>query len=113
MADNTTNSKELLVLSDQEGNYFAIPRDVVEQHRVTGEQKEQIEQLMGSDVSGYGMLAAPNAYGPTASGPAAYGKAHGPAMEGPAMEGPSAAGPAPAASMLIGAYIPEPSGFSY
>ncbi len=52
MANEQT--QEMLVLNDRSGNWYAIPRDVVERHRATGKQKEQIERLFaGDDVSGY------------------------------------------------------------
>jgi hypothetical protein len=51
----TGSTKEALVLSDADGNIYAIPRDIVEAHRVTPEQKAQLEELLGDDVSGYTM----------------------------------------------------------
>ena len=53
MADHTND--EVLVLTDNEGNYFAIPRDTLDQHRLTGEQKAKVEELVGGDVEGYTM----------------------------------------------------------
>lgn len=53
MTDN--RSDKVLILTDEEGNMYAIPRDVVESHRVTGEEKAQLESQLGADVSGYNM----------------------------------------------------------
>ena len=56
MADNTSNTGdtvEALVLTDQSGNYYAIPREIIERFRVTGEKQVQVEELLGQDVSGY------------------------------------------------------------
>ncbi len=55
MADNTKGSDEFLILSDENGNYFAIPRETVEKYKASGEQRDQIEQALGEDVSGYSM----------------------------------------------------------
>jgi hypothetical protein len=47
------NNDEVLILSDGEGIYYEIPREVVEQHRVSDERKAEIEAAAGDDVSGY------------------------------------------------------------
>ena len=94
MADNSTQNKGVLVLSDGAGNYYAIPRNVVQEHLVTGEQRDQIEKALGDDVSGYGMMAGPGAAGPGAAGPGIAGPgAAGPGAAGPGAAGPGAAGP--------------------
>ena len=54
MDTTLVNREETLVLVDQQGTYYAIPRDVVERYRATDEQKVEIESLRGDDVSGYG-----------------------------------------------------------
>ena len=55
MSDQNTRNDEFLLLTDEEGNYFAIPRGTVEQYRAEGEQKERIEKALGEDVSGFSM----------------------------------------------------------
>ena len=121
MADNSTQNKAVLVLSDGAGNYYAIPRNVVEEHRVTGEQRDQIEKVLGDDVSGYGMMmagpgmAGPGAAGPGLAGPGAAGPgmagpgAAGPGAAGPGMAGPGAAGPGLAGPMLSGGFMTIPN----
>ncbi len=47
--------EEVLVLADQQGNHYTIPWKTLEQYRATEDQKSKIEQLLGDDVSGYGM----------------------------------------------------------
>lgn len=42
---------EVLMLVDAEGNYYEIPREIVEKHRVSEERKAEIESA--EDVSGY------------------------------------------------------------
>ncbi len=53
--DNNVNNDDVLLLTDEAGNMYAIPREALERHRVTGEEKAQWEQLAGDDVSGYSM----------------------------------------------------------
>src|SRR5688572_6936744 len=48
------NNDEVLVLSDGEGTYYEIPREIVEQHRVSDERKKEIEAAAEDDVSAYG-----------------------------------------------------------
>jgi hypothetical protein len=50
MADN---SIEALVLSDADGNYYVIPRDVIEQTRVAPEAIESIDAELGVETSGF------------------------------------------------------------
>ena len=122
MSDNSNQNKGVLVLSDGAGNYYAIPRDVVQAHRVTGEQRDQIEKALGDDVSGYGMMAGPGAAGPGAAGPGAAGPgmagpgaagpgAAGPGAAGPGMAGPGAAGPGAAGPGLAGPGVMLSGGF--
>ena len=47
------NNDEVLLLTDGEGTYFEIPREVVEQHRVSEERKAELEAAE-NDVAGYG-----------------------------------------------------------
>lgn len=55
MASDTTRDNEVLVFSDHEGNYYAIPREMVERHKVSDEQKAELQELVGDEVSGYSM----------------------------------------------------------
>ena len=55
MSDQATRNDEFLLLTDENGNYVAIPRATVEQYRATGERKAHIERVLGEDVSGFGM----------------------------------------------------------
>ena len=57
------NTRDVLVLNDREGNWFAIPREVVEQHRATGEQMAEIQKIFGDDVSGSAMAMGSQALG--------------------------------------------------
>jgi hypothetical protein len=51
----TTEANEVLVLTGEGGEIYAIPRDVVERHRLTGERKQAVERELGDDVTGYSM----------------------------------------------------------
>ena len=56
MANQPTNNDEFLVLTDEEGNYYAIPRDLVERHRMSGEDRTRVNELLGEDdVEGFSM----------------------------------------------------------
>jgi len=50
MADN---SIEALVLSDADGNYYVVPRDVIEQTRVSAEANESIDAELGVETQGF------------------------------------------------------------
>jgi hypothetical protein len=50
MADNNTDA---LVVSDAEGHYYVIPRDVIEQTRVDDEAREQIDEALGIETQGF------------------------------------------------------------
>jgi class 3 adenylate cyclase len=50
---NASDQREALVLTDGKGNWYAIPAEIVEKHKVTGERKAKIEQLIGDGVTGY------------------------------------------------------------
>ena len=54
MADITTDA---LVLTDAEGNYYVVPRDVIEQTRVADGAKDTIDSELGIDTEGF---AAPS-----------------------------------------------------
>jgi hypothetical protein len=58
MAGDTSENNDMLVLSDNHGNMFAIPRDVVERHQLTPEQRAEIEKQLGEDVSGFQLHSA-------------------------------------------------------
>ncbi len=47
------DSDEVLMLADEDGNYYEIPREVVEQHKVSEERKAEIEAATRDEVSGY------------------------------------------------------------
>ena len=55
MSEKAMRNDEFLLLTDENGNYFAIPRETVEQYRAKGEQKVRIEKALGDDVSGFTM----------------------------------------------------------
>jgi len=50
MADD---SIEALVLSDADGNYYVIPRDVIEQTRVSADAIETIDAELGVETQGF------------------------------------------------------------
>ena len=49
----TTESEELLVLRDGAGELYALPRRILEQHRVPEHQKAEVEQAASPEVSGF------------------------------------------------------------
>jgi len=50
----TTTGGEMVVLSDETGGYYLLPRDVVERGRVPEEGRAALERaLAGEDVSGF------------------------------------------------------------
>ena len=54
MAGESTKTIEALVLSDSEGNLYAIPRETLDRYRLTEEQKAAVaKELGGDDVAGY------------------------------------------------------------
>lgn len=55
MTNYGSDNDDMLVLTDDEGNMYAIPRQVVEQHRLSEAQKAEITSELGDDVSGYSM----------------------------------------------------------
>jgi hypothetical protein len=68
MTGNTENTREALVLNDREGNWYAIPREVVETYRATGEQQAEIQKLFGDDVQGAAMALGQGAVSQSAMG---------------------------------------------
>ncbi len=91
MADKMSNTGKpiefnlnTLVLSDQAGNVYVIPVATLQSHLVLGEQKAQIEKLLGDDVSGYGgQMEAPKFEAP---------KFEAPKFEAPKFEAPTLSG---------------------
>jgi hypothetical protein len=53
MADISTDA---LVLSDAEGNYYVVPRDVIEQTRVAPSSNEAIDAELGIETEGFSAL---------------------------------------------------------
>jgi len=45
----------VLVLTGEAGEMYAIPQDALEQYRVSDEQRAELEEQWGDDVSGYTM----------------------------------------------------------
>jgi hypothetical protein len=54
MADET----EVVLLSDQNGEYYMVSRSVIEQGRLEGELKEAVVNALESEVSGFAFGAA-------------------------------------------------------
>src|SRR3954451_5999649 len=49
---------QVLVFTDQDGNMYAFPREVVEQHRLTPEQKSVlVDQISAHDVAHFDVQA--------------------------------------------------------
>jgi hypothetical protein len=44
---------EVLVLTDEDGVYYAVPREILERYRVSDEQKGELDALLGDEVVGY------------------------------------------------------------
>jgi hypothetical protein len=57
MAEDNERKGDILILSDQEGNFYGIPCDRLDEHRLTGEQLDKARQILGTDdqVTGYGV----------------------------------------------------------
>ncbi|HEX2988106.1 MAG TPA: hypothetical protein VHS06_08050 [Chloroflexota bacterium] len=55
MEDKATIEDEVLILGDQEGNLYVIPREVVESYRASAEQKAEIRELLEEEVTGFQM----------------------------------------------------------
>ena len=53
MDNEKFTSQEILVLSDDQGNLYAIPRDAVEKYRAEGEKKSNLAAILGEDVRGF------------------------------------------------------------
>jgi hypothetical protein len=63
--------REYMVLRDDEDNYYAVPREMVDHHRVRREWKTKIKQYLdGEDVEGFiqgGVVAtSPSTVSPSA-----------------------------------------------
>jgi hypothetical protein len=50
MADISTDA---LVISDAEGHYYVVPRDVIEQARVDDDVKDEIDSALGIETQGF------------------------------------------------------------
>lgn len=55
MEDETITNDEVLILADQEGNLYVIPREIVESYMASAEQKAEIVELLGQEVTGFQM----------------------------------------------------------
>lgn len=53
MNESYSETGQTLVLSDDAGNYYAIPVTDLEQYRVSDEQKDNINESLGDDVAGF------------------------------------------------------------
>lgn len=53
MKDDTQQGIEALVLSDNEGGYYAIPRDTLNGYKLSPQQLDKLEEATGGDVKGY------------------------------------------------------------
>ena len=68
MAGESTKTIEALVLSDSDGNLYAIPRETLDRYRLTEEQKAAVaKELGGDDVAGFVMAYGTNASSTSAS----------------------------------------------
>ena len=52
MDNEKITSQEILVLNDDQGNLYAIPRDAVEKYRAAGEKKSYLAAALGEVVTG-------------------------------------------------------------
>jgi hypothetical protein len=48
-----TEMDEVLVLSDEDGTYYVVPRATLERYQVADDQKAAIDALLGEEVVGY------------------------------------------------------------
>jgi hypothetical protein len=53
MSNETTNEQETFLIIDESGNYFALPTDVVESHRLSPEERASVDEALGEDVQGF------------------------------------------------------------
>lgn len=58
MTGDMPSNDDVLVVSDQNGNFYVIPRPVVEAHRLDSDQISQLESQIGEDVAGFQMQSA-------------------------------------------------------
>jgi len=62
MAGESTNTTEALVLSDESGNLYAIPRETLDSYRLTDAQKAAVKQdLQDDEVAGFLMFGSSQA----------------------------------------------------
>ena len=53
MDNETITRQQMLVLNDDQGNLYAIPRDIVEKYRAAGEKMSYLEAALGKDVTAF------------------------------------------------------------
>jgi hypothetical protein len=58
MGNEMTDEVEALLIIDESGDYFAIPREVVESHRLSTEERASVDEELGEDVEGFRQSAA-------------------------------------------------------
>ena len=58
MTGDMPSNDEVLVVSDQNGNVYVIPRPVVEAHRLDADQISEFQSQIGDDVAGFQMQSA-------------------------------------------------------
>jgi hypothetical protein len=54
----TKDGEEFVVLQDQQGHYYLLPRRALDGARVADESVERLRELMGGEVAGY-VIALP------------------------------------------------------
>lgn len=59
MSNTTDDTSDVLVLRDQEGNIYLLPRQVVEDARVADDSVAAVKAALGADddTAGYGIIA--------------------------------------------------------
>jgi len=62
MASESKNTTEALVLSDESGNLYAIPRETLDRYRLNDAQKAAVKQdLQDDEVAGFVMFGSSQA----------------------------------------------------
>jgi hypothetical protein len=59
MPDSTADA---LVLADPDGNYYVLPRELIELSKVRPEAKSDLEQYVGDDTTGFATLGGGYAF---------------------------------------------------
>ena len=53
-----TPTKEGVVLTDSQGNYYLLTREILEHAKLTGTEKDEIDRLIkGGDVTGFALVS--------------------------------------------------------